>query len=250
MPRFTVGCPPRDSVIGVGNACDSSTYISYYSSANSRGAPDGIFPKNLQTAKKNWLRFPHPKKGFGKKSKPVDPWNTSELDHWSRGANFLSSFGTCCCFECSGPSTWPKKAERSGEKLGDACLCVIWKWSPQTIQFPTNGRKCMKIYILKIDRSFLWLLPVIFVQGKQKQTCSTSKWGRLRREAMSKSNFVVIVISSRIVILVLIQRIFIYIIWFNGHNLAYPPILRYTWGCIPTIVITWLISYNTVYNGI
>jgi hypothetical protein len=71
----------------------------------------------------------------------------------------------------------------------------------------------MNIYILKIDRSFLWLLPVIFVQGKQKQTCSTSKWGRLRRDgwqAMSKSNFVVIIISSRIVILGLIQRIYIY----------------------------------------
>ena len=190
----------------------------------------------FQDTEKKLAPIPPILQGFPMVKTDADPWNSSEPE--LRGQLSLF-FWYMLLFRV----LWPldmtsKKRLRSGEKLDDTCLCVIWKWSTQTIQCPKNGRKCMKIYILKIDRSFLWLLPVIFVQGKQKQTWSAPLNGV---DSGTMAGYVEIQfcchISSRIVILVLIQRIYIYIIWFNGHNLAYPPILRYTWGCIPTIVI-------------
>ena len=183
--------------------------ISYYSSANSRGAPDGIFLKNLQTAKKKWLRFP-PSSRVSQLSKPVDPWNTSELDHWSRGANFLSSFGTCCCFECSGPSTWPKKAERSGEKLGDACLWFE-NGHPKLFNFQQMVENAWKSTSWRlIDHSCGYCPWYLSKANKNRPVAplnGVDSGARLCRNPI----FVVIVISSRIVILVLIQRIYIYI---------------------------------------
>lgn len=101
----------------------------------------------------------------------ADPWNSSEPE--LRGQLSLF-FWYMLLFRV----LWPldmtcKKRIRLGEKLGDTNVCASFEnGQPKLFNVQKNGRKCMKIYILKIDRSFLWLLPVIFVQGKQKQTWS------------------------------------------------------------------------------
>ena len=174
-------------------------------------------------------------------SKPVDPWNTSELDHWSRGANFLSSFGTCCCFECSGPSTWPKKAERSGEKLGDACLWFE-NGHPKLFNFQQMVENAWKSTSWRlIDHSCGYCPWYLSKANKNRPVAplnGVDSGARLCRNPILLSSLSLVELSFWCWFN---GFIYIYIIWFNGHNLAYPPILRYTWGCIPTIVITWLI---------
>ena len=256
MPRFTVGCPPRDSVIGVGNACDSSTYISYYSSANSRGAPDGIFPKNLQTAKKNWLRFPHPKKGF-EKSQNLSILGT--LRNWITGAEG-PTFSLLLVHVAVSSALAPRhdlKKQKGQAKNWATHVCASFEnghpklfnfqqmvenaWTSTSWRLIDHSCGYCPWYLSKANKN----RPVAPLNGVD----SGAMAGRLCRNA--------IVLSSLSLSLVELSFwcwfkgfLYIYIIWFNGHNLAYPPILRYTWGCIPTIVITWLISYNTVYNGI